>query len=298
MNPESIDVPPCITFLDLELPDPRCVKIGANTPPLLIPLSTFEQLTSFSLKWEWYPHDGKALLTALAHCASLETLAVNFESGKWHCTDRSKVVKLPKLRKLKLVEPQQDSIEFLDFIDTPALTHMDIHLDEEVKPDTLNSFIAKQSTISQGIGHIRVSCMGGGWDICEFLQQVPHVTHLTLDCCIMPPDGLGRPVTNGPDLFHRLSYAKNTLPHLKVLEIFDLSPELSLSWLEDYINSRREEYADDGLKTVVVRFDPIWVPDSCTESSLYSIEVMRGVGLSVCVEFPEIFRTDLLDISK
>jgi hypothetical protein len=207
---------------------------------------------------------------------------------------------LPKLRNLQVAEPQGDSLKFLKFISTPALIRLDVHIRQEVKPDTLSSFITR-FTRSQGTLHVslRVFRRGGysEWDIPKFLRHVPHVIHLILDHCVSPPEDL-RCIKNGPDFFSSLGFHKNTLPHLKVLEIFGLPPEVPIQWLEMYIDSRRREYADDGLKTVVVKFGPIWLPDNCEVGSLESIERLRNEGLSVCVEHPRIVQTDLLDMYK
>jgi hypothetical protein len=135
------------------------------------------------------------------------------------------------------------------------------------------------------------------WNTPEFLRHIPHVTHLILDRCVPPPKDL-HCIKNGPDFFWSLGFYKNTLPHLKVLEIFGLPAEIPIEWLENYINSRRREYADDGLKTVVVKFDYTGLPESCTVRSLEPIERLRNAGLSVCVEHPKFYRKSLLDIYK
>ena len=102
--------------------------------------------------------DGTILLAALAHCSSLETLALNFDCCRWFCTNGygSKVITLPKLRSLKLARLQRD-FKVLSFVNAPALTHLDVQVREEVKPDILSSFITQQVTRSQDALHVSLS---------------------------------------------------------------------------------------------------------------------------------------------
>ncbi|RXW11494.1 hypothetical protein EST38_g14361 [Candolleomyces aberdarensis] len=301
MIPGFIDVPPCVTSLNLQLPVPELAKFRAHSPPLFVQPSAFERLTSFSFKWQSYDHDGKILLAALAHCTNLETLAIHFKSNPWSCTDSStiEIVKLPKLRKLKVTKPYDDSLEFLNFINAPALECLDVHLRYAVKPDSLSSFITEQVARSQNALYVslRVSRAGGNeeWDIPQFLQHVPHVKHLILDSCISAPKDSK---TYKANFFQLLSDYDNTLTHLQVLEARNLPPEIPLYSIYQYIESRRQERADDGLRSLIVKYSPMLLPDSCEVRTAELAADIRAEGLSVDITYPKIVQTDLLDMFK
>jgi hypothetical protein len=137
---------------------------------------------------------------------------------------------------------------------------LDVHIREEVKPDILSSLITQRVTRSQDALHVSLSITyGQDWDIPKLLWRVPYVTHLKLDRCLDAPKNS----RNGADFFYFLGLYKNTLSHLKVLEIVELPPEIPLSSIEQYIDLRRRERADDGLKTLVVNYNSVWLPESC-----------------------------------
>ncbi|KAJ2919383.1 hypothetical protein MD484_g1016, partial [Candolleomyces efflorescens] len=299
VEPELIDLPPCITYLDLALSEPvTWIDIGVS--PLPISPSAFKLLTTFSLQWDWDHYDGKVLLDALSHCANLDTLALNFESGKWSCkgSPEPQAVTLPSLHSLKLTKPNNGSIEVLKFIHTPALVRLNLHIASEIPSSTLSSFVKEQFTTSQGALHVtlRASYVGRNWNVLTLLQQVPHINHLILDGCVTPIPNHIRRTRGDPEFFDSLGDEKNVLVHLKTLEILNLVPEISVWQVANYISARKRQYPDDGLETVIVKYRSANLPMSCTVHSLYEIERMRKAGLSVLVEHPKLSHKDLLDV--
>ncbi|KAJ2919380.1 hypothetical protein MD484_g1012, partial [Candolleomyces efflorescens] len=288
-GPESIAVPPRITSLRFKLPNPKSFRIEAHSLPLLIQPSILERLTTFSLEWRWSEFDATMLLNALPHCANLDTLVLNFGDCSWSCKDGPKAVLLPKLRELQLTECE-DSLKFLNFIDAPRLVCLNLHIGTATRPDDLSSFITKQFARSQGALYVTLRVFRSffsNWDIPDFLQHVPHIARLILDGCVSMPED-----EEDPDFFQDLnSYCKHSLSDLKVLEIFGLPREFPIGWVEDYIFSRRKERADDGLKTVVVKYDPDGMSDSESGSvkSLKPVKRivkrMRNTGVSFSVEY-------------
>ncbi|KAJ2919434.1 hypothetical protein MD484_g1003, partial [Candolleomyces efflorescens] len=279
LGPESIALPPRITSLGLRLPNARNIKIETHSPPLLLQPSILERLTTLSLKWLRDEFDGTMLLNALSHCADLDALDLSFGNCAWSCTDDPKALMLPKLRELRLKECK-DALKFLKFIDAPHLACLNLHIGAVTPPDDLSSFISKQFARSQGALNVTLrvfyAMFESEWDIPDFLQHVPHVARLILDYCVSLPED------DDADFFESLKCY--SLSDLKALEIFGLPREFPIEWVEDYILSRRAERAHDGLKTVIVKYDPDEVPESGTVKLLKLVERMRNTGVSFCVE--------------
>ncbi|KAJ2915593.1 hypothetical protein MD484_g4834, partial [Candolleomyces efflorescens] len=275
----AADVPPGITSFDFK---PPRLTFAVNCPPLLIPLTAFERLTSFSFSWHWVEYSGEALVTVLAHCANLETLTLDFQDQEsWLYPDHSEVVKLPKLWKLKITQPNDDSIKLLNLLDTPALTHFEIDLGFcSVNTDVVKSFLSQSSAISQGVGHAGLSFPWASLNFAEFLQRVPYFTHLRVHSYF-----------EGTNLFPCLSRARDTLSRLKVLEISDFPIEMSMiQSLASYIILRQNDRAQNALTTVSVKFQSTLRLLGCVNSSKKAIELLESAGTSLAVEFPELFQ--------
>ncbi|KAJ2920117.1 hypothetical protein MD484_g260, partial [Candolleomyces efflorescens] len=260
------------------------------------------------MKHDWEEQDGSSLLLALSHCTNLETLTLNFASSEWSCAKGSKAVILPKLREFKFAKPQEDSLKFLNFINTPRLAHLDVFLRHPIKHHTLSSFITRQADRSQDTGGLAVSLqvsfyagdpgdeIDNGdewdthfeeWDIPRFIRKIPNITHLTLSNCIPAP----KDRKNEDDFFGYLGcWDPETLPHLRHLKILHFPPTYPLISVEMFAEGRQ-------LDSLVVKYDSVRLPDSCEGEAAQLAEKMRLERHPLDITYPKICNnTDLQDM--
>ncbi|KAF5310383.1 hypothetical protein D9611_012080 [Ephemerocybe angulata] len=180
---------PFVTSLDVEFPSDLVVGVeGDGDPMVIIPVKLLNQLTTFTIEFDWY---GTEIFSLLESCKNLETLTITCAS-RFNLFDerepkllglaKSRVV-LPKVRKFSIGRSETSSI--LKYLAMPALSDLDLDLEYGSVVDdkfgaTLYDFF-RASNASESLQALRISNIEvPAADLRHCLSNLPLLKGLTL----------------------------------------------------------------------------------------------------------------------
>ncbi|KAF6741092.1 hypothetical protein DFP72DRAFT_315640 [Ephemerocybe angulata] len=213
------------------------------------------RLTTFMIKWDCA---GLKLFELLRYCVNVETLTIDFDSSspvrEHRHTPLLKALAhapltLPKVRTLQL---RRTSTEILDYLETPALTSLDISLNGEMRErdhfvGAVSSFLLRSKVI-QTVERLRIHALTvSAFDLRTLFSRIVGIRHLTLDDVVF--DGL---------LF--VSTTLSTLPLLTELNMLQISVRYNVS-LDIYLLHTRKNCEPCNV-TVTYGYEPARIRES------------------------------------